>query len=159
MNAGNDALLKELLTGQHVLALGVLVEGAPYVGLLPFALKPDFGGAVVHASKLARHSAGLENGAKFAALIHQPDRGDTDPLQLPRVTLLGTVHRLDRETPAWEEGRRLYVQRFPASEPTFSLGDFDLYELRFLEGRLVGGFARAANVSSEMLTRLADSSR
>lgn len=159
MSAENDALLKELLTGQRVLALGVLVEGAPYVGLLPFALEPDFGGALVHASKLARHSAGLVTGATFAALIHQPDRGDADPLQLPRVTLLGTARQLDRGTRAWEEGRRLHVQRFPASEPTFSLGDFGLHELRFLGGRLVGGFARAANVSPEMLARLAGSPR
>lgn len=155
MNPGNEALLVELLTGQRVLALGVLVEGAPYVGLLPFALKPDFGGALVHASKLARHSVGLVTGAPFAALIHDPDRGNADPLQLPRVTLLGTVRHLERGTPAWEEGHRLYLQRFPTSEPTFSLGDFELYELRIQGGRLVGGFARAASVSPEMLARLA----
>lgn len=71
------------------------------------------------------------------------------------MTLLGTVRQLDRGTPVWEEGRRLYLQRFPTSEPTFSLGDFELYELRFHGGRLVGGFARAASVSPEMLARLA----
>jgi putative heme iron utilization protein len=155
VNAENDALLRELLTGQRVLALGVLVEGEPYVGLLPFALKPDFSCAVVHASKLARHTAGLVTGAQFAALIHQTDRGDADPLQVARVTLQGTVRQLERGTPAWEEGRRLYLRRFPTSEQTFSLGDFELYELRLLRGRLVGGFARAASVSPEMLARLA----
>lgn len=77
MNPGNEALLVELLTGQRVLALGVLVEGAPYVGLLPFVLKPDFGGALVHASKLARHSVGLVPGAPFAALIHGAPTGET----------------------------------------------------------------------------------
>ena len=31
--------LKELLTNQRVLSLSVVVQGRPYVGLLPYALK------------------------------------------------------------------------------------------------------------------------
>jgi hypothetical protein len=154
MSDKNDDLLRELLTGQSVLALGVLVEGRPYVGLLPYALNPDFSGAVVHASKLARHTVGLVTGASFAALVHKADRGDADPLQLPRVTLQGTVRQLERGSAEWMEAQRLYLRRFPTSEQTFSLGDFELYELRFLEGRLVGGFARAVDISPETLARL-----
>jgi putative heme iron utilization protein len=155
MSEENDDLLKELLTGQRVLALGVLVEGKPHVGLLPYALNPDFSGAVVHASRLARHTVGLVTGAPFAAMIHQADRGDADPLQLPRVTLQGTVRPLERGSADWMETQQLYLRRFPTSEQTFSLGDFELYELRFLGGRLVGGFSRATSVSPEMLARLA----
>jgi len=136
-----------------------LVEGRPYVGLLPFAVNPDFSGAVVHASKLARHTVGLVAGAPFAALICQNDRRDADPLQLPRVTLQGTVRQLECGTAAWMEAQRLYLRRFLTSEQTFSLGDFELYELRFLGGRLVGGFARVTSVSPEMLTRLASPPR
>ena len=159
MSKKDDDLLRELLTGQRVLALGVLVEGKPYVGLLPYAVNPDFSGAVVHASKLARHTVGLVTGAPFAALIHPPDKGDADPLQLPRVTLQGTVRQLERESEAWMEARQQYLRRFPTGERTFSLGDFELYELRFLKGRLVGGFARASNISPEMLARLASPPR
>ena len=65
--------LKELLTNQRVLSLSVVVQGRPYVGLLPYALKPDFTAALVHASKLAHHSRGLKLGAPFATLVHAPD--------------------------------------------------------------------------------------
>jgi hypothetical protein len=146
-------LLKELLA-QRVLALGVLVEGKPYAGLLPFAARPDFGALLIHASDLARHSRGLTPGAPFSVVIHLPDRFDADPLQLPRVTLEGTVSVLERGMPEYESGRELYLGRFPAGARTFQLGDFHLYELGLEGGRLIGGFAQAHTVTAQMLAEL-----
>ncbi len=50
MKSEDRDLLNDLLTEARVLSLGVLVEGAPYVGLLPFAVSEDKGSALVHAS-------------------------------------------------------------------------------------------------------------
>ena len=148
-------LLKELLTRQRVLALGVLVDGRPCVGLLPFAVGPDFSTALVHASGLARHSKGMNEGAPFSALIHSPDRPEADPLQLPRLTLEGTMSVLERGSGGYEEGRELYTTRFPTSVQTFALGDFNLYALHLEKGLLVGGFARARRISVDTLRQLA----
>ena len=49
--------LRDLLTGQRLLALGVIVEDQPVVGLVPYAVAPDFGALFVQASRLARHRA------------------------------------------------------------------------------------------------------
>jgi heme oxygenase (biliverdin-IX-beta and delta-forming) len=155
MDDDERRLLRDLLTRQRVLSLSVLVDGKPHAGLLPFVVQPDLCAALVHASDLARHSRGLQTGAPFAALIHLPDRPDADPLQLPRVSLEGTVAVLDRGTPAYQAGRELYLARFPASAVTFGLGDFRLYELRFERGRLVAGFARARTVTAAILRDLA----
>jgi len=155
MDDRDRTLLKELLAHQRVLSLAVLVEDRPYAGLLPFAVRPDFSAALIHASDLARHSKGLVPGARFGAVIHLPDRLDADPLQLPRVTLEGTVSGLERGTPPYQAGRELYVARFPASARTFALGDFRLYELAFEGGRLIGGFGRARSVSPRILAGLA----
>ncbi len=65
MNQEDTTLLRDLLLGQRVLSLGVLVDGAPYVGLLPFALAKDRRALLVHASSLARHTRGLVEGAPF----------------------------------------------------------------------------------------------
>src|SRR5512135_431833 len=73
MNAEDTTLLRQLLHGSRVLALGVLVDGAPYVGLLPYASSADHRALLVHASGLARHSRGLGDGAPFSALVHGPE--------------------------------------------------------------------------------------
>ncbi|MBI5668335.1 MAG: hypothetical protein HZC41_10035 [Chloroflexi bacterium] len=154
MTPEDRALLIALLTRQRVLALSVLVDGAPYTGLLPFAALPDFTGVLVHASKLARHSAGLEEGAPFSLLIHQPDTPEADPQQLPRVALEGAVRRLAKDTPAYTGARAVYLAKFPTSEPTFNLGDFDLYRLECQRGRFVAAFGRIYNLAAATLRGL-----
>ena len=147
--------LRRILTGQRVLSLGVLVNGAPYVGMLPFALRPDFSALLVHASSLARHSRGLTDGAPFSALVQVSDHPELEPLALPRVTLDGTVRTLARQTADYDSGRRLYQARFPSSARTFALGDFSLYELVPETGRFVAGFGSAHTVTAKILAQLA----
>lgn len=149
MNAEETRLVHDLLTTQRQLALGVLVDGAPWVGLVPFALAPDGGAAWVHVSRLARHTAGLAAGAPCSALLHGPDAPGGDPLQVPRLTLSAVADPLDPAAQAAEHAaaRAAYLARFPGSAPTFALPDFRLVALRLAGGRLVAGFARARDLS------------
>lgn len=141
-------LLRDLLTRQRVLSLAVLVDGEPYVGLLPFAMQPDFSAALVHASALARHTAGLQTGAPFSLLVHQPDHAEADPLQLPRVTLQGKVSLFAKDSQDYAAARSVYLTKFPDSQQTFALGDFNLYALGIASGRFVAAFGRIYNLSS-----------
>jgi hypothetical protein len=154
MTPEDRAQLRDLLIQQRVLSLAVLMDGAPYVGLLPFAMLPDCSAALVHASALAKHTAGLKEGAPFGVLVHFPDNADADPLQLPRVTLQGAVHLMAKESAEYAIARTLYLDKFPQSEQTFALGDFNLYALVVEAGRYIGGFARAFNLTSETLRNL-----
>ncbi len=156
MNDDDRKLIRELLDHHRVLSLSLLIDGLPYAGLLPFAVKADYSAALVHASGLARHSKGLTEGSPFGAVIHFPDRLDADPLRLPRLLLEGRVAVIDKESPEYDEGRRVFQQKLPQSQQTFGLGDFQLYELRFERGRLVAGFGRASTVTAEVLQSLAD---
>jgi hypothetical protein len=137
---------RTLIAGARVLALGVLVESQPHVGFLPYALGEDAATLLVHASKLARHARGLLPGAEFSALIHEPDRGEGDPLQLRRVVLQGRVVPLARDTGAYHEARARYLARLPTAEITFRLGDFALFALHVESGRYVAGFAQAVDL-------------
>jgi len=150
-------ILVSLLTERRVLSLGVLVDGKPHVGLLPFVVADDFQSALVHASQLARHSRGLQPGLPFSALIHSHDNPEKDALQLPRVSISGTVQIVAQTDADYESSRAAYMDRFPASEVTFSLGDFNLYRLHFEWGRLVTGFARAITLSPESFQELTNS--
>ena len=72
MNDAGRTLLHELITDQRVLALAVVIDGKPAVGLLPFAVKQDFSALLVHASSMARHTKGLHAGAPFSAPFKAP---------------------------------------------------------------------------------------
>ena len=156
MRQEEQKILKHLLSETRVLSLGVLVDGQPHVGLLPFVVERDYVSALVHASQLARHSRGLQPGSSFSVLIHSDDQ-EKDPLKVPRVTISGTVQHVAQVDQDYEASRQFYIDRFPASEQTFFLGDFNLYRLHFKWGRLVSGFARATTLSPELFEELASS--
>jgi putative heme iron utilization protein len=147
-------VLKELLTVQNVLALALVVDGEPVVGLLPFAASPDFGALIIQASRLARHSKGLREGARFDALVHAPATPGVDPLQIPRVTLQGRVTVLPEEGPQVDAVRRTYLGKVPSARAVAALGDFHFYRLQVEKGRLVAGFAQAVNLTADTLRRL-----
>jgi len=149
-------ILKKLLSETRVLSLGLVVDGKPHVGLLPFVIAEDFRSALIHASQLALHSRGLQPGSSFSALIHAQDDPEGDPLQVSRVTTSGTVQHVAQSDAGYEALRAAYIDRFPSSELTFFLGDFNLYRLNFEWGRLVSGFARAITLSPESFEELGD---
>jgi hypothetical protein len=147
-------LIRTLLDGERVLSLAVLVDGAPFTGLLPFVPQPDYSGVMIHASRLSRHTAGLTAGARAAVLLHEQDGPDKDPLQIKRVSFECGVHPLERESEPWAAGRELYLARFPGSRITFRLGDFTLYRLEFRQGLLVAGFGRAMDIAPKDIAKL-----
>ena len=57
MDEGERQLLESLAVERRLLALGVIVEGAPYVGQVPFALTPG-GDLLIHVSKLDSSRSG-----------------------------------------------------------------------------------------------------
>jgi len=146
--------IRSLLAGQRILSLGVLRNGKPYVGLLPFVVPPEFSSAIVHVSRLALHAAGLVDGASYSALIHVPDNLETDPQEIRRLTLYGEIQGVARDTRNYALDRELYVRRFPQSLPTFGLADFSLFRLKFAGGRYVGGFARAYSLGPKDIQAL-----
>lgn len=150
-------LVKNLLSDCRVLSLGVLVDGRPHVGLLPFVAATDYRSALIHASQLARHSRGLQPGSPFSALIHACEEQQHDALQVPRVTISGTVQLVAQADADFESSREGFIGRFPSSAQTFHLGDFNLYRLQFEWGRLVTGFARAITLSPDSFRELSAS--
>ena len=154
MTPDEKDILKRLLTESRVLSLGVLVDGKPHVGLLPFVIARDFRSALVHASQLARHSRGLLPGSSFTALIHGEVTPDGDPLRVARVTISGTVQHVAQSDAEYFDSRTDFIDRFPSAELTFFLGDFNLYRLHFKWGRLVSGFASAVTLSPESFAEL-----
>ena len=147
--------IRDMMASHRVLGLAVVVDGEAEASLLPYAVRPDYGAVYVQASGLARHSRGLQPGARVGVLIHENDEPEADPLQTKRMTVQATVTVLDRESDAFAAARDLFVARFPGAEMTLSLGDFNLYELQFARGRYVAGFAQAFNLGPDTFKEIA----
>jgi hypothetical protein len=148
--------LRDLLTGQRLLALGVIVDDQPVVGLVPYAVAPEVCARVVQASRLARHSQGLKAGGPWSGAIHEPDAPEKDPLQIPRVVLEGKVQLLAGGDPEFQPAARAFLSRFPGAAMTLALPDFSLYRLNVEGGRLVLGFGHAINLSASLLHDIAN---
>jgi len=141
--------IRDMIASHRVLGLAVIVDGDPEASLLPYALRPDFGAVYIQASGLARHTRGLQPGARVGIMIHDSETPDGDPLQTPRMTVQATVTVLDRDSEAFAAARAIFVARLPGAEMTLNLGDFNLYELEFGRGRYVAGFAQAFNLGPD----------
>ena len=147
-------LLRSLLVQQRVLSLAVVADDRPVIGLLPFALSADGRALIIHASRLARHTAGLAEGAPFDALVHEPLTAGVDPLQVRRVTLRGEVRAFAEHDAGRAADRAAYLAKFPEAEPITALGDFAFFHLEITGGRLVSGFGAAVNRSTRTLPSL-----
>jgi heme iron utilization protein len=140
--------LKDLLRQQRLLSLGVVADGLPVVGLLPFLAAPNLGALVVHASRLAPHTAGLGDNQPWSGIIAEPDAFERDPLQTPRVLLRG-LSRAIEDPQVLTRIRSVWRDRYPSAAMTLDLGDFTFFSLDLAGGRLIAGFARALNLSRE----------
>lgn len=154
MTPEDRSRLKELLSGQRLLALGVVVEGQAVVGLVPYAVAPDYSALIVQASRLARHSQGLKAGGRWSGAVHEPDSPESDPLQIARLSLEGDVVPLAGGDPSFEAAARAFLARFPSAAVTLSLPDFTLYRLQLDGGRLILGFGHALNLSRSIFLDL-----
>ena len=150
-------VLKSLLTESRIASLAVSVDGSPFASLVPFALTANGDASLIHASGLAQHSRGLTHGAPYSLLIHEADvQADTNPAQLARVTLSGSVRPLARDSEEYQAAKDWYLAKFPKSTITFQLGDFVLYALEIETVRFVAGFGKAFDID---LVDLADFSK
>jgi len=156
MQEHDAALLRDLLTARRVLALAVVADGEPVLGMVPFVAEPDLSAVLIHVSRLAPHGRALAAGAPFAVLIHGLDTPDISPGEIARVRLSGRAEHVPRDSAAYPAARAAYLTRFPESAVTFTLADFELYRLAFEGGRLVAGFARTVDLRPDTLRRAAN---
>ena len=151
MKSEELAVIATLVRNQRQAALGTLHEQAPFVSMVAYAAEPDFGGALLHLSRLAPHTNHLLAAPAASLLICEGDDGRADVQTLARITLVGQASPLDPAGPDFAAARDRYLARLPASEMLFSFPDFLLFRFAVREARYVGGFARAYTLTPEHL--------
>jgi heme iron utilization protein len=127
--------------------------GHPFASLVNVATDQD-GAPLILTSRLSTHTANLEADGRTSVLLAETGKGD--PLAHPRLTVLGTMTRIERDGPDEARVRRRFLARHPKSELYAGFADFAFWRMRAVSAHLNGGFARAADLTaSDILTDLA----
>src|SRR5262245_59159803 len=150
--AGFDpiGLAKILLRARRAGTLGTLDRntGHPFASLVNVATDVD-GAPVILTSRLSTHTANLEQDGRASILLAAAGKGD--PLAHPRLTVLGTFARIDKESAEAARLRRRYLARHPKSELYADFADFSFWRMQAASAHLNGGFARAADLTAQDL--------
>jgi heme iron utilization protein len=141
------AVAKGLLRATRAGALSTIDRntGYPYASLVNVATDFD-GSPLILISGLATHTANLEKDGRASVLLASIGRGD--PLAHPRLTVLGTFHRIPREHQSEALVRRRFLARHPKSELYAGFADFSMWRMEVISAHLNGGFARAADLKA-----------
>ena len=156
MKSDELATIAALIRSQRQAALGTLADGAPFVSLVAYATEPDFGGFLLHLSRLSPHTRHLHADPCSSLLITEPDDGRDDPQTLARITLVGNTEPVSRDHVNYATARARYLDRLPAAALWFDFPDFMLFRFVPAEARYVGGFARAYMLTAEHLRQAAE---
>jgi heme oxygenase (biliverdin-IX-beta and delta-forming) len=126
--------------------------GHPFASLVTVATDLD-GSPLTLTSRLSTHTANLEVDARASVLLAESGKGD--PLAHPRLTVLGTFARIERDGADDAQVRRRFLARHPKAELYASFGDFAFWRMAVVSAHLNGGFARAADLAAaDVLTDL-----
>src|SRR5437868_6530323 len=115
MNSEELAIIATLIRSQRVAALGTLREDSPFASMAAYAAEPDFGGLLLHLSRLAPHTKHLLAHPQAALLIHERDDERDDPQTLARITLVGAATPISAESAGYGAARRCYLARLAAA--------------------------------------------
>ena len=129
------ALARTLIAEARFGALGILLDGAPFVTRV--ALAPEDGVLTTLVSDLAPHTAALRATPDASLLIGEPGKGD--PLAHPRLTLQVRARFVEKS----EEAIRAYLEKQPKAQLYIGFADFHLVSLEPVDLWLNGGFGKA----------------
>jgi len=156
LNVDERQRLRRLLHTSRWAALATVRNDQPLASWVAFAAEEDFGGFILHLSRLALHTRYLLDNPRAALALSEPDSSaQADPQLLARVSLQGQVTFVARDVLGYDSARQLYLARLPEATVQFGLGDFGLYRFVVESGRFVSGFGRAHRIGPAELRALA----
>jgi heme iron utilization protein len=136
------ALARQLINDARFGALAVSdpETGMPHVSRVGVGTDSQ-GSPVILISSLSRHTQGLLRAATCSLLLGEPGKGEA--LTHPRITLMCTAARIERDSSAHEDIAQSYLKKQPKAQLYLGLGDFSFFRLHVEKAYLNGGFGKA----------------
>jgi heme iron utilization protein len=126
-----------------VLASLLQPEGAPYASLVNVA--SDRGEPILLLSRLAWHTQNILADNRACLLISEDAEGK-DPLESPRVSLIGRLSRIERK-----EAEARYFTIHPKARSYARFADFSFFGLNVEKAHYVAGFGQIATMERSQL--------
>lgn len=123
-------------------------DGSPFVSLVTVSSTAPTK-VVMLLSGLARHTQNLNQRASCSLLLVEPGGESGDPLAGARMTLSGSVKRLERADDI--DARRVFLENHPSASMYADFGDFAFFEFEITEVHLVAGFGRIETIPASKL--------
>jgi putative heme iron utilization protein len=149
MNSELTVVLRQLVYGRMIAALGTLHQGAPFVSMVTYAVARD-GSLILHVSRLAAHTRDMLDNPDVSLLITESEASGKMPQALARVTLQGRAEMLDRASEKHTEARDVYLSRFPGAAPLFEFSDFNLFIIKPVSARVIARFGQAVTLAGDV---------
>jgi len=119
--------------------------GHPFASLVNVATDVD-GSPLILISRLATHTANLEQDDRASLLLAAAGKGD--PLAHPRLTLIGAFAPIGGDDAQAARVRRRFLAHHPKAELYAGFADFSFWRLGVVSAHLNAGFARAADLKA-----------
>jgi len=123
--------------------------GFPFGSVMPYALD-EVGRPIFFISTMAMHTQNLQSDPRASLLVTQAD-GEGDPLGASRVTLIGSVRRVEQSETA--AVRKLYLASYANSKYWVDYEDFSFYRMEVVDVYYVGGFGVMGWVTAQDYTQ------
>ena len=120
----------------------------PLVSRIAVSTDPN-GNLIFLASDLSNHSKALTINPTASIMVGEPGKGD--PLAHPRITLIGTVIKIERSSNERDALRDPYLEQHPKAKLYIDFGDFHFFRLVLERANLNGGFGKAYELTTEDL--------
>ena len=145
-------LARKLMDQAVYASIAVLepVTGMPIVSRIGVATDPE-GNLMFLASELSNHSKALAKDSRASIMVGEPGKGD--PLAHPRITLIGTVEKIERTSNERDRLRGPYLKQHPKAELYIDFMDFHFFRLKLERANLNGGFGKAFELESDDLRK------
>ncbi|MBL1434616.1 MAG: pyridoxamine 5'-phosphate oxidase family protein [Rhodobacteraceae bacterium] len=133
-------IAQSLLLEARFGALGVMLEGAPFVTRIALSADAEI---ISLVSTLAQHTSALKANPRCSLLIGEPG-AKGDPLTHPRLTLQADAQIIGRD----ENLRDSWLKTHPKAKLYIDFGDFGFVRFQVRAGFLNGGFGYACQLSA-----------
>ena len=144
----NARLLARKLMDEAIYASIAVLEpdtGMPIVTRIAVATD-GAGNLIFLASQLSNHTKALAINPRASIMVGEPGKGD--PLAHPRITLIGTIEKIDRASDERDQLRDPFLARHPKAKLYIDFADFHFFRLILQRGNLNGGFGKAYELSA-----------
>lgn len=144
MNSEAQAV-SQLLESQSFGVLSTLsvdVEGFPFGSVTPYSLTETYQ-PLIFISNIAQHTKNIQQDNRVSLTVLENLQSDSDdPQKHGRVSILGHATPVPTATEAGNDSYQRYFRRFPESEGYQNTHGFELYEIKPVRIRYIGGFGK-----------------